>query len=332
MMKPLISIIVPVYNAEMTLARCMDSVLAQSFRAFEVILIDDGSRDGSGALCDRYCAVDSRIRVIHQENAGVSAARNAGIRLAEGDYLLFLDSDDALEAEALCRYAEAAENHSYDVVIGSLAVIEEGVRSRKIGVEHELCAGNEIWERICLGPAIFGYAGGKMICTKLVQSHGLEFNRGMRSQEDMDFFLSVYGLCSRFRMLPETVYQYYYTPTSRTPPTWDFISNQMKMLRIGKTRTALSEEAQDCVQKRIVSLLYTGLYDASAREDFGDVVQRIAEVEGLLPLLQDVSATGEHGFVVRSFAAGKYRRIRRYFRLRNGIRDAVRIIRKRKPE
>lgn len=96
-MKDTISVIVPVYNVEKYLPKCMDSILSQDHRALQVILIDDGSTDGSGAICDEYAARDPRVTVIHQINAGAAAAKNAGLRMATGTYLSFVDSDDYLE-------------------------------------------------------------------------------------------------------------------------------------------------------------------------------------------------------------------------------------------
>lgn len=91
---PLISVIIPVYNGAKYLRKCVDSVLAQTYQNLEIILVDDGSSDSSGQICDAYTAQDKRIRVIHQQNAGVSAARNAGIKAAKGEYLSFIDGDD----------------------------------------------------------------------------------------------------------------------------------------------------------------------------------------------------------------------------------------------
>ncbi len=93
---PKISIIVPVYNAEKTLNKCMDSIISQSFTDWELLLVDDGSTDGSGVLCDEYAAKDSRIRVFHRANGGVSSARNLGLDNASGNWLMFVDSDDCL--------------------------------------------------------------------------------------------------------------------------------------------------------------------------------------------------------------------------------------------
>lgn len=94
---PEISIIVPVYNVEKYLEKCVDSILAQTFRDFEVVLVDDGATDSSGKLCDQLCEKDARIRVIHKENGGLSSARNAGIENARGNYLAFIDSDDYID-------------------------------------------------------------------------------------------------------------------------------------------------------------------------------------------------------------------------------------------
>ena len=90
----MVSVIIPVYNVEKYLAECVDSVLAQSCQNYEIILVDDGATDSSGRMCDEYARKDSRIRVIHQSNGGLSAARNAGLDAAQGEYVYFLDSDD----------------------------------------------------------------------------------------------------------------------------------------------------------------------------------------------------------------------------------------------
>lgn len=97
--KPLISVIVPIYRVERYLSKCVESILNQTYRHLEIILVDDGSPDGSGAICDEFAEKDSRIRVIHKENGGLSDARNAGIQVAGGEYLAFVDGDDWIEPD-----------------------------------------------------------------------------------------------------------------------------------------------------------------------------------------------------------------------------------------
>lgn len=116
MMEQIISVIVPVYNVANYLPQCVDSILSQDHRDLQVILIDDGSTDGSGAICDQYAAQDSRIMVIHQKNAGAAAAKNAGLHLATGTYLSFVDSDDYLEPNVYGYMVQTLESNGVDAV------------------------------------------------------------------------------------------------------------------------------------------------------------------------------------------------------------------------
>lgn len=115
-MNQFISAIIPVYNVAAYLPECLDSVLSQSFSDLQVILIDDGSTDNSGVICDEYAAKDSRIIVIHQKNAGAAAAKNAGLRAATGKYLSFVDSDDYLEPDAYAHMVSLLESTKADVI------------------------------------------------------------------------------------------------------------------------------------------------------------------------------------------------------------------------
>lgn len=118
-MNQTISVIVPVFNVAGYLPQCVDSILSQDYGNLEVILIDDGSTDGSGEICDRYAALDSRVRAIHQKNGGAAAAKNAGLRLATGEYLAFADSDDYLEPGAYGFLMKVLLENGADAVQGS---------------------------------------------------------------------------------------------------------------------------------------------------------------------------------------------------------------------
>ncbi len=115
--KTTISVIMPVFNAEKTLKKSVDSVLDQSFKELELIMIDDGSTDSSGKICDDYALVDKRIKVIHQKNSGVSNARNTGIRVAKGEYIIFLDSDDEMDLNLIEDNLKIIEKYNPDVLI-----------------------------------------------------------------------------------------------------------------------------------------------------------------------------------------------------------------------
>ena len=128
---PLLSIIVPVYNTATYLPACLDSILSQGFTDFEVLLVDDGSSDGSGAICDKYAEADSRVRVFHQENGGVSSARNLGLSQAKGEWIYFVDSDDEMLPDGLQTLVDCISD-DVDIVMGGILEVEENGYSPKI--------------------------------------------------------------------------------------------------------------------------------------------------------------------------------------------------------
>ena len=117
MHEDLVSVIVPVYNVESYLRECIDSIVAQTYRNIEVILIDDGSKDSSGAICDEYADKDNRIKVIHKENGGLSEARNSGLEIASGDWIAFVDSDDYIDEAMLDTLVDLANGNNAQVAM-----------------------------------------------------------------------------------------------------------------------------------------------------------------------------------------------------------------------
>lgn len=139
-MNQTISVIVPVFNVAGYLPQCVDSILSQDYGNLEVILIDDGSTDGSGEICDRYAALDSRVRVIHQKNGGAAAAKNAGLRLATGEYLAFADSDDYLEPDAYGFLMKVLLETGADAVQGSFREVYRN-RAEEQRISEEILEG-----------------------------------------------------------------------------------------------------------------------------------------------------------------------------------------------
>lgn len=121
----IVSIIVPVYNVEDKLKRCVESIRKQTYKDIEIILINDGSIDGSGSICDMYSKMDRRIHVYHQENKGVSAARNTGIENSGGGYLFFVDSDDTINFDTISECVRLIEEENADLVMGGYSGIGE---------------------------------------------------------------------------------------------------------------------------------------------------------------------------------------------------------------
>jgi len=143
---PLISVIVPVYNAEEYLPKCIDSILQQTYYNLEIILVNDGSRDRSGNICDEYAQIDNRVKVVHKQNGGVSKARNAGLNVVNGDFIGFVDSDDAIDAEMYeCLYARIIETGADICVCGYRTT--DGKSEGTVRVPHEKkLSSAELWD------------------------------------------------------------------------------------------------------------------------------------------------------------------------------------------
>ena len=124
-MKEKISIIVPIYNVELYLERCVESIINQTYKNLEIILVDDGSPDNCFAICDKYEKLDSRVKVIHKENGGLSDARNAGLDIAEGEFIVFVDSDDWLEQNALELLYEHVKGFNSDITMFKFKYFDE---------------------------------------------------------------------------------------------------------------------------------------------------------------------------------------------------------------
>ena len=156
----MISIIIPVYNVELYLDKCLQSVVNQTYRNIEIILIDDGASDNSGIICDRWQKKDSRIKVIHKTNGGLSSARNVGIEHANGEYLMFIDSDDIVSDE-LCRILiEMMKNNDADISIcNAKHIFDDVVSFKSTGKLHFYNRNNaicELWYQKSFLPSAWG--------------------------------------------------------------------------------------------------------------------------------------------------------------------------------
>lgn len=149
-----ISIIVPVYNVEKYLNECLNSIIKQTYKNLEIMLIDDGSSDRSGTICDDYAALDSRISVIHQKNGGVAAARNAGLNKSTGEFIGFVDSDDYISGDFIQKMVSAIRRYECDIVIcGCLLIDESGIPQKKKVIPEDaplVLNGHEVFEEIIL--------------------------------------------------------------------------------------------------------------------------------------------------------------------------------------
>lgn len=208
----LVSVIIPAYNAADVLERCVRSVLAQTYARFEVLLVDDGSRDGTPELADALAREDGRVRVVHKENGGVSSARNAGLDEARGEWLTFVDADDYLGSRFLESLLCGAP---CDLIVGGYHTVGaheipeasyEAVEARSPEVVRPLLEAH-LTEMTFLCP------WGKLLRTRLVREAGLRFDTGMHIGEDVVFVWTYLSRCASMALRPGQEYNYFTAPS-----------------------------------------------------------------------------------------------------------------------
>ena len=208
---PLISIIIPVYKAEEYLNRCLDSILAQTYTNWECLLIDDGSSDSSGSICDEYAANDSRFRVFHKENEGVSTARNLGLDNVKGEWVTFVDSDDELLKNALELYSNAiSEYGTIDVIKGGYIKFYEAKNKELLfscGYDSIENQKDRIVKRLNESSFYHGFLWNECINRNLINSFRFDVN--LHWNEDNIFSYQCLSESNSVVFLSQPVYKYY---------------------------------------------------------------------------------------------------------------------------
>lgn len=210
-MKPLVSIIVPVYNAEKYLKRCVDSILSQDYPYFELLLMDDGSTDASGDICDAYGQKDGRVRVVHKENTGVSDTRNRALDLAKGTYIQFLDSDDWIVPEATRLLVGSMEQYQCDMVISDFYRVSGDRLAQKGDIEEDkVMTRQEFAACMIENPADFYYGvlWNKLYRRSIIEEHRIRMDVSISWCEDFLFNLEYIRHASSFYALQVPVYYY----------------------------------------------------------------------------------------------------------------------------
>lgn len=179
-MESKVSIIIPVYNVENYLCDCLDSVIGQTYSLLEIILVDDGSKDSSGDICDEYAKRDNRIKVIHSENGGASAARNKGLEIATGEFLAFVDSDDMYENDAIEKMVVAQRATKTDIVVGKFSRIDDKGFSLPERKNDNFCISNISDEYDCEKIKVKDNVlfGGKLISEEQFWEQYVSFHHG----------------------------------------------------------------------------------------------------------------------------------------------------------
>lgn len=208
---PKISIIVPVYKVERYLHRCIDSIIAQSFTDFELILVDDGSPDNCAKICDEYLGKDKRVKVIHKTNGGVSSARNVAINICKGEYISFIDSDDFIDIDMLDAMYHCAVTNSVEIVMTNFFMNDKLINAQiplnktilKDDIAIKILPSFSKDNTIC----IFAFTN-KLFSKEVINRGNIRFNESLSYQEDLLFMLSVYANASSMYYIDKAFYHY----------------------------------------------------------------------------------------------------------------------------
>ena len=203
-----ISVIIPIFNAEKSLSKCIESVISQTYTYIEILLIDDGSTDKSGDICDKFALKDNRVKVIHKSNGGVSSARNAGLDISRGEWIVFVDSDDWCENNYLSDFFSTKES------LLANEIVLQGRKNEVNGiVTHSTVLKNAIYTNIAEGVLdnqllTFGAPYCKLYSNKLIKEHNIRFPENYSYGEDTTFFLRNLSYVNKIATISRCNYHY----------------------------------------------------------------------------------------------------------------------------
>lgn len=266
---PKISIIIPVYNVERYLRECIDSVLAQNFADFECLLIDDGSSDGSGAICDDYARRDPRFRVFHQPNSGVSAARNLGLSLAQGEYLAFIDSDDTVDPDYLGGLLKNMQDS--DLSICGLSRTRHGIRKTLLPPDgnHKTLTdqNNGYFAALLESYSLYGPVC-KLYRLSIIKENHIIFPVGISYGEDLIFNFHYLERCASISSQTISLYNYMVhensLSTSYRHDFWKINSSQWLIVRsFFEKKKMMSGEIAATLYRRLAGIVYDAVFQAT---------------------------------------------------------------------
>lgn len=237
-MPPVISVIVPIYNTEPYLRRCLDSIVDQTFRDLEIILVDDGSTDASGDICDEYANLDPRIKVIHKENGGLSIARNAGIAASTAPYLGFVDSDDYIAVDMYELLLSNARLYNADISMCGLYDCYEGREPRETATRELLHLSQEEAIRIVMEAKKTSVTAWN----KLYRKELFEFIRYPEGKTSEDAFVIVDLLLKAQSIVLDTIQKYYYMHRTGSITSSPFKPNDLYAIEAYEKNLKLIEE------------------------------------------------------------------------------------------
>lgn len=282
----LVSIILPVYNCEHYLKRCLDSLINQTYPMIEIILIDDGSSDGSGQICDDYCESDNRIRVLHYSNGGVTKARKSGVDVARGHYILFVDADDYLDSTCVETLLINSEDRTIDIVVCSHYIVQNGSfqqrdvlsvgRFEKAQI-NDIISKNLLFDTRLSAAGIPLYLWGKLLKTDLVKDC-IDRGNGFWYGEDLIAYIAMVKQANSMKVIDKPLYYYVCHDQQATSKSLSQLWPAYIKLWTEIDITDEEKYFVDQLPKRIWSVYWGSVFSAFKKLNIGPFIQMMREM------------------------------------------------------
>ncbi len=239
--KFLISIIVPIYNAENYLTKCINSIINQTYKNIEIILVNDGSTDNSLKICKTFALNDKRIIIINQKNMGVSNARNAGINVAKGDYISFVDSDDTIENNYIQELIDNSNYGEFDVVICGYNDIYASNKKIENKMPQNIKLRGFISNDYVILKRYLSYPWHKIYKVNFLKKHNINFSTQFTDAEDQVFNFKVFSLAPNYNFVNKTLYNYYHVNSNSLSKQYTIRSFNSNLKKLQYEKTFLEE-------------------------------------------------------------------------------------------
>ena len=253
----LVTVIVPIYNAEKHIQRCLDSIVMQVYQNIEVILIDDGSQDSSLAICHKYADLDERITVFHQANKGVSAARNLGLENMHGKYVVFVDADDWLTPYSIYTMVKEGDLTKAQLIVFEYEKNKEFITKKQLhGEGKTVCLDRDsIYKKIINPYGFYGSVWAKIFCAEVIKENNIRFDTDIEIGEDLWFVFQYISYIESYYYNEEKVYHYYENEESalRKNRGSEF-DKRLDILKVYEKMLLVPNITDESYYKRIVSI------------------------------------------------------------------------------
>lgn len=333
-----ISVVMPVYNKELYLEKTLQSILNQTYKNFEIIIVNDGSTDNTKQICDEYAKKDSRISVYNIENGGVSNARNIGLKYVTGEYIQFIDGDDCINQGIFEKYISILESKNYDILFSSYNKVDYlGNLLDRVDIGYD---GEYKKEEILLDFAeqqiktgYYGCVSNKLLKKDIIRKNRLIFNTTISVAEDLDFFLDVYKYSSDYFFINMESFNYLQNAENTSVLLYDNLDYYIQLLINLKMKDFLIESGyfyednKRILEQRILDYIYYEVFYSKLNKDIiKRKVSNLYNDDKVMSGLTIKNVLSFKNIVVLAIKKNKYNTVYNLLYLRNKLRNFIKRV------